>query len=144
MLSGRLPCYSAVLPDISKLDRIETMSRTRTEALRALVDYRLPIEPVLGELRAFGWDSAQDLAVLEGEDILKLLRRYLDGELTAEQVVDWADLVECREDIGYPEGQQDVLSHAIFQLANPDINGGITPELVKQIQRDLGGKQRAI
>lgn len=120
------------------------MSRSRGEVLRALIDYRLPIEPVLRELEAYGWDSAQDVAILEGEDILKLLRRYLSGELTGEQVVDWADFLECREDIGFLEGQKQVCSHAIFLLANPNINGNVTPELAKKIQHDLGGTEHAI
>src|SRR6185436_16438835 len=115
------------------------MSRTRTEVLRALIEYQLPIESVLGELEAFGWDSEYDEVILGGEDICNLLQRYLDGEIAADQVVDWADLVECREDIGFPEGRQDDYSQVIFQLANPNINGDITPELAREIQHSLGG-----
>jgi hypothetical protein len=120
------------------------MSRTRNEVLRALIDHRIPIEPVLAELEAFGWDSEQDLAILEREDILNVLRHCLDGEFTSEQVVDWADLLECREDVGFQEGQKQVFSHAIFLLANPNINGDVTLDLARKIQFDLGGAAHAI
>lgn len=123
---------------------MEALSRSRSEVLRALIDYRLPIEPVLAELAAFEWDSAKDLAILEGADILRVLRRYLSGALTAEQVVDWADLVECREDIGFQNGQKEELSNVIFRLANPNINGPVTLELARQIQLDLGGETHGI
>lgn len=122
---------------------METLSRSRSEVLRALIDYPLPIEPVLAELAAFEWDSAKDLAILEVADILRVLRRYLSDALTAEQVVDWADLVECREDIGFRNGEKEDLSNVIFRLANPNINGPVTPELATQIQLDLGGETHA-
>lgn len=123
---------------------MEAVSRRRAEVLRGLIDYRLPIEPVLAELAAFEWDSAKDLAILESADILRTLHRYVSGALTAEQVVDWADLVECREDIGFPNGQKDELSHVIFRLANPNINGPVTLEVARQIQLDLGGETHGI
>jgi len=120
------------------------MARSRRDCLRALIDYHLPIERTLQDLAAFGWDAAEDLAILDREDVLNLLRRYLAGELTSEQVVDWADLVECREDIGFSEGQAGVLSHTIFLLANPNINGDVTHALAERIQRELGGREGAI
>lgn len=119
---------------------MESAPGNRSEVLRALIDYRLPIEPVIAKLAAVEWDSAKDLAILERGDILRVLRRYLTGTLRAEQVVDWADLVECREDIGFPNGQREELSNVIFKLANPNINGPVTLESAWQIQMDLGGE----
>ena len=123
---------------------MEAVSRKRSNVLRALIDYRLPIEPVLAELAASEWDSAKDLAILEGTDILQVLRRYLSGALTAEQVVDWADLVECREDIGFQDGQKEKLSNVIFLLANPNISGPVTLELARKVQIDLGEETHRI
>jgi hypothetical protein len=126
------------------LDCTGTMARSRRDCLRALIDYRLPVEVTLQELAAFGWDSPETVVILEREDVLMLLRRYLAGELSSEQVTDWADLVECREDIGFPESQAEVLSRIIFRLANPSINGSVTRELAEQIQLELGGEDSAI
>ena len=113
------------------------MQRDRGELLRALIAYELPIEPVLADLRTFGWDAPSPFAVLTREDIVRILDRYLAGELGAAEVTDWADLVECREDIGFPGGDEDVLSDALFRLANPNLRGDVTPELGEIIRREL-------
>jgi hypothetical protein len=118
--------------------------RSRTESLRALIEYDLPIEPTLRELAEHGWDSKHELVVLERTAVLRILQRYLDGELSADEVADWADLVECREDIGTPEGRGDVVSQVIFRLANPNINGEITRQVIEQIQALLKGATSAI
>jgi hypothetical protein len=77
------------------------------QLLRALIGYELPVEPVLAALRSFGWDAPEPVVLLTREDIVRILDRYLAGKLTTEQVTDWADLVECREDIGFPSGDED-------------------------------------
>ena len=115
------------------------MSRDRIQALNALIAYDLPIEPVLDDLGSFGWDSVQSLVILSREDIVHILDRYLTGKLTAEQVTDWADLIECREDIGFPEGDEELLSGTIFRLANPYLRDKVTLELVKSKRRELDG-----
>ena len=119
------------------------MGRNRAQLLRALIAYELPIEPVLADLRGFGWDAPDPLVVLTREDIVRILDRYLAGELGASEVTDWADLVECREDIGFPDGERDVLSDAVFRLANPNLRDDVTPELAQIIRRELGGARGA-
>ena len=111
----------------------------RIQTLRALIAYGLPIEPVLADLQSFGWDAPESLVTLNREDIIRILDRYLTGELTAEQVTDWANLLECREDIGFPEGDEDLLSETIFRLANPYLTDEVTLELGQSIRRELAG-----
>ena len=115
------------------------MRRDRAQLLRALVAYELPIEPVLADLRSFGWDAPNPLVLVTREDIVRILDCYLAGELGAAEVTDWADLLECREDIGFPGGDEDVLSDALFRLANPNLRGDVTPELGQIIRRELVG-----
>jgi hypothetical protein len=115
------------------------MRRDRAQLLRALIDYELPIEPVLADLRSFGWDAPNPLVVLNREDIVRILDRYLAGELGAAEVTDWAELVECRDDIASPGDDEDVLSDAVFRLANPNLTDDVTPELAQIIRRELVG-----
>lgn len=93
---------------------------TREQAIQALVrlDQSLPLlEEVLAQ---FPWDWEEPpLATLGGQDVASILRRYERGELTAEQVEAWANLVEVRDDIEFDASATD----AIFYLANPRING---------------------
>jgi hypothetical protein len=115
------------------------MERDRAQLLRALIAYELPIEPVLADLRAFGWDAPDALVVLIREDIVRILDRYLSGELGAAEVTHWANLVECRDDIAFPGDDEAVLSDALFRLANPDLTDDVTPELAQIIRRELIG-----
>jgi hypothetical protein len=118
------------------------MPRDRAQTLRALIAYELPIESVITDLSRFGWDATEPLVVLTRQDILAVLDRYLAGDLTSEQVTDWADLVECREDIALPDGEKDLLSDVIFRLANPYLRDEVTPELGQRIRRELTDARR--
>jgi hypothetical protein len=104
-----------------------------------LILYELPIESVLAELSGLGWDAPEPLVLLTREDIVRILDRYLAGELGAAEVTDWANLLECREDIGFPTGEEDVRSDAVFRLANPSLTDAVTPELGQVIRRELVG-----
>ena len=108
------------------------MSAERTAALQALIAYKLPIEPVLGALASFGWDSHEPLATLSPEALLSVLDRCLAGELSLEQLTDWADLIECREDIALPTEPEN-LSNLVFRLANPNLEGAVTIQLVGEL-----------
>lgn len=109
------------------------MPRTRAELLRALIAYEQPIEPVLAELRAFGWDSQRDLEVVSRGDIVRMLDKYLAGEIAAADLTDWADLIECREDIGFGSKEEAPLSDAIFELANPNLRGVVNQASVRRL-----------
>jgi hypothetical protein len=95
------------------------------------------VEPIIAELSALGWDAAKPLAMLTKADIISILDRYLSGDLTAQQVTDWADLVECREDIELPEAGAASISDAVFQLANPNLRGEVTLQLAERMRSAL-------
>jgi hypothetical protein len=109
----------------------------RIRLLERLIDYELPIEPVLEGLARFGWDSAAELVCLRRADVLAILDRYLRGELTAEHVTDWADQLELRDDVGMEPGYEDALRDAIFRLANPNLRDEITPAVARAIRGTL-------
>lgn len=113
------------------------MAHDRASALRALIAYEKPVEPILADLRAYGWDAAKPFAALTKADIVSILDRYLAGDLTPQQVADWADLVECREDIELPEADKASISDAVFQLANPILNGELTMQLAELMRLAL-------
>jgi hypothetical protein len=102
------------------------------------------VEPILAELRAHGWDAPAPLATLTKADIISILDRYLSGDLTPQQVTDWADLVECREDIELPEAGAVSISEAVFQLANPNLRGEITLQLAERMRSALSAGDGAV
>jgi len=114
----------------------------RGEALRSLIQYRQPLDSALSVLSSLGWDSKGPVVYLQWDDVARILDRFLAQEMTADQVTDWADLIECREDIGILPGCE-FLGDVIFRLANPNINGQITRDVVVELQQQLSMKLMA-
>jgi hypothetical protein len=115
------------------------MPAPRAVLLRQLIEYRLPVEATIAELSTYGWDSEEPHVRLEAKDIEGVLRRYLNEELSSAQVTDWADLIECREDMDSGQSES-TLSGLIFQLANPNLNVEVTPSLAREMLALLGGQ----
>jgi len=101
------------------------------------------VDRTIEKLSSFGWDASEPLVWLTSSDVESVLSRYAAGELTAEHVTDWADLIECREDIAMHEGEA-YLSSIIFRLANPNLNEAITPQLIAGIRDEIQRAQRAV
>lgn len=100
--------------------------RSRTELVEALIAFREPLESLWAELRQYGWDCEEELAVLNPEDVIAVLSRFISGDISANDVEAWANLLECREDIGFAAGHEEPLGEAVYWLANPVINYPIT------------------
>jgi hypothetical protein len=112
----------------------------RASLLQRLVRYELPIEDTIAMLRAYGWDSDAELVVLTGSDAIRILERYLRGELTATQVAYWAELLEMRDDLALEARQEAELRRLIAVLADPETNEPLTPRLAIQLRRLLAGE----
>lgn len=114
----------------------------RATALQKLIAYQLPIEPVLETLASFGWDSVTPLVTLSTGAVVQVIDRFLSGEITSEQLTDWADLIECREDIEVSKESPN-LAEVIFRLANPNLRDPISPVLVTEIRNALLSERNA-
>lgn len=111
----------------------------RAEVLRELIAYRSDPSPLMQELASFGWDwpAEEPLAVLTRRDLLTVIERFLAGELSAAQLEDWAERLECREDLGFEPGYEGLVDDVFFRLATPCINEPLTPESVSRMRRLL-------
>jgi hypothetical protein len=106
---------------------------TREQAVQSLVRLDRPLPLLKDALAGYPWDwEAPPLRTLDGQAVAAILRRYETGELSAEQVEAWANLIEVRDDIELDATAAD----AIFCLANPLINGPletVAPMLLKRL-----------
>ena len=64
------------------------------------------------------------------QNIASIASRYIAGELSASEVEEWADLIECRDDVGF--GSDD-LKETVHRLANQAIDGALTRAMAKAI-----------
>ncbi|WP_444905961.1 hypothetical protein ACJJIR_15080 [Microbulbifer sp. SSSA008] len=113
------------------------MMESRKVLVTKLVEYKAPINRILGDLKSYGWDSETDLVTLRPSHLENVLERYISGELSDLQVRDWANAIEHREDIGLLNEYKGTLDEMIFWLANPAINYPIKKDLAKRVIKNL-------
>jgi len=111
----------------------------RIKALRDLIELREPIPVAISRLRHFPWDSDAELVTLRGSDLIRILDKYLHGELSSTDVEEWAEALEGRDDIGYEPRLSDALRQIIFELANPLLTTPIEPARARRWKDSIGG-----
>ena len=97
------------------------MNNIRHEILKSLLTFDRPLGELRQELSKLKWDSENSLIRLSADHVRLVLMRFLKGELSADAVEEWANLIECREDIGFESEFEDVLKDVTFELANPGL-----------------------
>ncbi|MEA3191300.1 MAG: hypothetical protein QOD77_1882 [Thermoplasmata archaeon] len=110
-------------------------SGRRYEALCALLELQLPLQPAIDRLAKFEWDS-EALVTLQSRHIVSTLQRFLQGEINANIVEAWANALEGRDDVDIDSNLEDI----IFDLANPALQGALTMEQARDLLDHLGGQ----
>lgn len=81
-----------------------------------------PMDDLRQELAAMAWDS-DPVAVLTRRHVSAIIDRFLNGELSADTVEAWANLVEGRDDIAFEPDHDKAVAEAVHDLANPELSG---------------------
>ncbi len=92
----------------------------RRDAVQHLISLDRPLDELAELLRRYPFDCDAPLVVLRPGDVVAVLDRFLAGELAAQQVIDWADLLEVRDDVGLRAGD-DLTQDVLFALATPEV-----------------------
>lgn len=98
----------------------------RRRAVQALVSSADNLSAAIVALSVFPWDCEESLVTVTAADAHAILRRYVDGGLSAVQVEAWADAVEVRDDIDFEGGSSGLVRECIHELANPSLEGELT------------------
>src|SRR4026208_1934325 len=111
----------------------------RADTLQRLVRYDEPAEPLVRELREFPWDwfDDQPVVTLHVADLLRVIDRFLVGQISATQLQDRAERLECREDLGFDPAHEEAVDDVFFRLASPFINEPLTRETVSRMREEL-------
>ncbi len=110
----------------------------RKVLLAAILRYEHPeLLPKLRQhLKAYVWDSDEELVTLTKENIISILDRYLRSELTAKEVEDWADAIDQRDDVKFGMENDDDTIYIVGDLANPV--KPLSPEYARSLIKELG------
>lgn len=106
------------------------MSRSRAVILTDIVQIRSDLNSLNAELNEYPWDSEKGLIVIPKEDFIHVFNRAIAGEITFDTVEEWANIIECRDDVDY---ELHMMEDLIFELANPYLNGEINKAKLEEM-----------
>lgn len=97
---------------------------SRSVALENLLNLNAPLKEVQEALSAFPWDSNEELVALQPHHLAIALSKYLNGELSEEEIEAWANSIESREDISV---EATINRECLHELANPLLTQPLNP-----------------
>ena len=93
----------------------------RKKILEDLINYTSTISLLSEKLLSLSWDSDVEIE-FHAKHLIHVLTRFQSDTIQADEVEQWANLIENREDIKFSGKQANLLSNIIFELANPELN----------------------
>ena len=109
----------------------------KTSILLDLVYFKNNIDTLKNMLSQIGFDSETELVSMSRDDIVEILQRSLDKKISFLELEEWANLIECREDIGF---EDEKTQEMIFKLANPYLYGELDEKQVLSYLNELDEK----
>jgi len=103
---------------------------THYQILQSLLDFDQPLDALKKEIKTLPWDSEEEVIILKKDHLFKILEKFTNQQLDSDELSEWANLIEGREDIGFEEKDEEILKKIIFEMANPEINEPITVSVV--------------
>ena len=114
---------------------------TALDPLSALISLSGDVGSLLSKARVHCQEPAghvRDSRIqLRVGDISEALERVERGELTVDELQQWAGFLEMNELIEYEPKRESDIADALFRLATPEINEPITLESVQRVRRRL-------
>ena len=115
--------------------RANAVLMAKIDILLNLINFTKDISAIKSDLAKIGFDSESELVTITQNTITNILNRVVDKEISYELLEEWANLIECREDIGY---EDEILQEIIiFELANPCLYGEIDERKICMILDEI-------
>jgi hypothetical protein len=92
-------------------ERVNTALMAKIDILLNLINFSKNISAIKSDLAKIGFNSELELVTITQNTIANILNRVVDKEISYELLEEWANLIECREDIGY---EDEILQETIF------------------------------
>ena len=120
---------------MTKINLIQ--NNNKTSILLDLVHFKNNIDTLKNMLSQIGFDSETELVSMSRDDMVEILQRSLDKKISFLELEEWANLIECREDIGF---EDEKIQEMIFKLANPYLYGKLDEKQVLSYLNELDEK----
>ena len=113
--------------------------RSREKVLEDLSLCVGELPKLLDELRTYNWDIERPLVQLSAKSLGHVLKKVLDNEITNENLEDWANAVECREDLAF---DNEKTKQIIIELANPSLYEPLSVERITYLIADISAQDQ--
>jgi hypothetical protein len=110
----------------------------RYVALQALVEFSRTISELQSLFGSLAWDFDGSPLVMNRGHFRSVLERYLKGGLSSQEIEDWANLVEGREDITFEPDDAELLREVVYELANPELTEQLSNQRAMEMVGLLG------
>ena len=114
--------------------KINLTLSNKIDILLNLINFAKDISAIKSDLAKIGFNSESELVTITKNTIANILNRVIDKEISYDLLEEWANLIECREDIGY---EDEILQEIIFELANPRLYGEIDKRKICMILDEI-------
>jgi len=102
-----------------------------------LINLSIPVAKSRSELSKFGWDYEGQPVLLSKAHVMALLNRFIADEISSDEVEEWANAIECREDIELDTASGAGIRNIMHELANPVLTQPLSPGRAAIICRAL-------
>ena len=111
----------------------------KIDILLNLINFAKDMSAIKSDLAKIGFNSESELVRITKNTIANILNSVIDKEISYDLLEEWANLIECREDIGY---EDEILQEIIFELANPCLYGEVDERKICMILDEIKCEQR--
>ncbi|WP_292955441.1 hypothetical protein [Neptuniibacter sp. UBA847] len=111
------------------------MHADRVEALEQILSFGQKREEAYAVLLCLVEDAQSELVVVSNRLLSDVLKKYLDDVISSDDLEEWANFIECREDVDYSE-----IEDYVYALSNPELMGNIDKDKVVTMLKLLNEK----
>lgn len=104
----------------------------RAKALEQIVTLGANREAAYSELVKFGYDAEIKHFVVSKSILERVLLMFLSDKITSDELEQWANFIECRDDLDY-----EIIEGYVYALANPYSDGDINKAKITKMLRLL-------
>ncbi len=105
----------------------------RHQVLADLLELKHPLPRAIKQLETFSFDYEGEPYIVTKSHIRNAVTQFLNGSINSAELEGWAEIVEVREDLECDPEHKAQISNAVFDLANPILQGQITTERCEDI-----------
>ena len=105
-----------------------------------LIAANSPVSTTLHQVRSLMGSTAapeRPVRTLHVSDIIAVLRKFLDLQISANELQEWAEVLSMNDWIAYAEEESATIADVLFQLSTPEINVPLTANSVSDLLQDL-------